>query len=263
MTTIAEKLTITDGALGDIKTAIEGKGVTPSGDITTYASAIGNISGGGSSGKYQLLQRVEDDNGNEIGTVSGFFTDANDVEYAVVCLDKVYRANRRDIGGFDDHYEDEQTGEEVIYDEYTTLLNTCANNLADAFSKKDTSTAITDIWYSQHWYSSVNSSNSVILYARSLSFTIDGETYQGQLPNMCELSDIAKNYSELDLLDTSSGSNSLTNIFTWPNYERGCYCCIPFNESYQVSIWVYTQGVFSSSMSESITVAPVLEIPNT
>lgn len=47
MTTIAEKLTTIDTALGNIKTAIINKGQTPSGDITTYATAINNISGGG------------------------------------------------------------------------------------------------------------------------------------------------------------------------------------------------------------------------
>jgi hypothetical protein len=46
MTTIAEKLTTIDTALGNIKTAIINKGQTPSGDITTYATAINNISGG-------------------------------------------------------------------------------------------------------------------------------------------------------------------------------------------------------------------------
>ena len=255
MTTIAEKLTTINGALGDIKTAIEGKDVTPTGDITTYATAIGNISGGGSSGKYQLLQRVEDDNGNEIGTVSGFFTDANDVEYAVVCLDKVYRANR-DVGSYDMY------GDDGFNDEYTTLLNYSVSNIVYAFSKKDTSTAITDMWYSQHWSSSTDSSNSAILYARSLSFTIDGETYQGQVPNMCELSDIAKNYSELDLLDTSSGSNSLTNLFT-QNTDHGCYSCIPHNKNDFVGIYGYTDGTFYAIAGETMTVAPVLEIPNT
>lgn len=46
--TISAKLTTVNSALADIKLAIIGKGQTPTGNITTYATAIGNISGGGS-----------------------------------------------------------------------------------------------------------------------------------------------------------------------------------------------------------------------
>lgn len=59
-------------------------------NVDGYSEVTVNVSGGG-SGKYQLLQRISDDNGTGIGTVSGFFTDANNVEYAVVCLDAQYR----------------------------------------------------------------------------------------------------------------------------------------------------------------------------
>lgn len=45
--TISAKLTTVNSALADIKSAIIGKGQTPTGNITTYATAIGNISGGG------------------------------------------------------------------------------------------------------------------------------------------------------------------------------------------------------------------------
>ena len=46
--TISAKLTTVNSALADIKSAIIGKGQTPTGNITTYATAIGNISGDGS-----------------------------------------------------------------------------------------------------------------------------------------------------------------------------------------------------------------------
>ena len=45
--TISAKLQTINTALGDIKEAIISKGQTPSGNITTYATAIGNIAGGG------------------------------------------------------------------------------------------------------------------------------------------------------------------------------------------------------------------------
>lgn len=47
MGTVAENLTIISDSLKDIKSAIISKGVTPSGDITTYGNAIRDISGGG------------------------------------------------------------------------------------------------------------------------------------------------------------------------------------------------------------------------
>ena len=49
MTTIAEKLTTIKNALIAIKNSIIAKGQTPTGDITTYATAIDNIESGGSS----------------------------------------------------------------------------------------------------------------------------------------------------------------------------------------------------------------------
>lgn len=62
---VQEKLNTVKTSLSDIKTAIIGKGVTPKGNITTYADAINNIqtgsggsSSGSSNGKY--LVRVID-----------------------------------------------------------------------------------------------------------------------------------------------------------------------------------------------------------
>ena len=59
--TISAKLTTVNSALADIKSAIIGKGQTPTGNITTYATAIGNISGGGSGGEtdYATVLTIE------------------------------------------------------------------------------------------------------------------------------------------------------------------------------------------------------------
>ena len=58
MTTIAEKLTTIKNALKAIKNSIIAKGQTPTGDITTYATAIDNIkSGGGSSSDFVGIPR--------------------------------------------------------------------------------------------------------------------------------------------------------------------------------------------------------------
>lgn len=45
--TLSDNINIISTALSNIRTAIVNKGVTPSGNITTYATAIGNISSGG------------------------------------------------------------------------------------------------------------------------------------------------------------------------------------------------------------------------
>ena len=48
--TLSSDISTTSTALSDIKTAIIAKGVTPSGNITTYATAISNIPSGGGIG---------------------------------------------------------------------------------------------------------------------------------------------------------------------------------------------------------------------
>lgn len=58
--TISTKLTTVNSALADIKSAIIGKGQTPTGNITTYATAIGNISGGsGGETDYATVLTIE------------------------------------------------------------------------------------------------------------------------------------------------------------------------------------------------------------
>ena len=59
--TISAKLTTVNSALADIKSAIIGKGQTPTGNITTYATAIGNISGG-SSGDDEYANYIQIEN---------------------------------------------------------------------------------------------------------------------------------------------------------------------------------------------------------
>ena len=56
MTTIAEKLTTIKNALTAIKNSIIAKGQTPSGDITTYATAIDNIQSGSANEPITITQ---------------------------------------------------------------------------------------------------------------------------------------------------------------------------------------------------------------
>lgn len=191
------------------------------------------------SGKYTLLQRISDDGGNEIGTVSGFFTDANDIEYAVVCLDAQYRLAQ---GTY------------------------CSNN----------STAVTDlpmyagwaIWEAKEtatfntqkildFCTAQSATSTACTHCRSKSFTIDGTTYYGQLPNIVELVDICKNYTAIQSADTSvSQYSSLgfprTSDKTWSSsqYDSG-------------GGWFVASGGAASSYdrTRNFFVAPVLEIP--
>lgn len=239
MTTIAEKLTTIDGALGDIKTAIEAQGVTPSGDITTYATAIGNISGGGGSGKYQLLDRVKDDSNNEIGTVSGFFTDANGVDYAVVCLDAQYRL---DSGQFSS-----STG--IV----TNLPQHQNQSLYSATETATTNTQLILDWCTANSYTS-----SACTHCRSKSFTIDGTTYYGQLPNIVEVIDIFRRRVGINSADTSAGSYSSliipTNTAVWSSSQ--------FNNN--IAWYINNRGfVDIENKTNNYFVIPVLEIPNT
>ena len=242
MTTVAQKLTTIDNSLKAIKQAIITKGVTPTGDITTYATAIGNISGGGTpSGKYTLLDRVEDDNGNEIGTVSGFFTDANDIEYAVICLDQIYRPTSSAKWCSDSSSNS------------ITNLPVLDRLSSSWFTSKDTATFNTQCILD--YCTSNNYTSEACSHCRSKSFIIDGTTYYGQLPNMLELLDIYKNYISIDNADTSSTATSrkLYNFsMIWSS-----------NQSYQNYAWcLYNYGTVNSiNRTGGCRITPVLEIP--
>lgn len=233
MTTVAEKLTIINGALGDIKTAIEGKGVTPSGDITTYSTAIGNISGGGSSGKYQLLDRVKDDSNNEIGTVSGFFTDANNNEYAVVCLDAQYRLG---------------SGEYLSVNAAVSGIPNYQNQ--SVWGATETATTNTTAILA-------TGTTSACTHCRSKSFTIDSVTYAGQLPTLKELVDIFGHRTAINTQDTSAGQYSAlvipTNNTAWSSSQYGT------NEAWLLS----NEGeVLYADKDGTGIIIPVLELPN-
>ena len=189
-----------------------------------------NVSAGG---KYHLLDRVKDDNNNEIGTVSGFFTDANDVEYAVVCLDAQYRLDNG-------KYADSNINITGIPKYYTQALweaKETATENTTAILASDTSTGCT--------------------HCRSKTFTVDGISYAGQLPNLLELIDIFKNRTSLNAADTSASSYSSLTIpeqaEAWSSTQNG-----------NTNGWsIYSGGSASyESKNSGAFVVPVLEIPN-
>lgn len=189
-----------------------------------------------SSGKYQLLERIKDDNNVEIGTVSGFFIDTNNVEYAVVCLDAQYRLASAT-------YSTTQTAVTNM-----PLYNSLVT--ANMWESKVTATTNTSLILA-------SVSSPACTHCRSKSFLIDGIRYYGQLPNMKELSDIISNYNAIEQLDTSASSYSSTNFST----VRGCWS----TNQYSAANAFRNTGVgavSSASKTTNLFVCPVLEIPN-
>jgi hypothetical protein len=242
MTDIATNLNTIDGSLSDIKTAIVNKGGTVSGNITTFATAIDNIPSGGGGGKYALLDRVIDDNGNEIGTVSGFFTDANDTEYAVVCLDAQYRATSL-----------------AASSSTSPIANLPTYYNVGVYSARETSTFNTDCLIAS------NSSPSAT-HCRSKFFVIDNVTYYGQLPNLTEVLDIYRWRPEINSADTSPSQYSdmlIPNTAAFPFYKVWS-STLYMNTGSNNNIWQLNSGPWIRNEDGTTNgfVIPVLEIPN-
>ena len=193
------------------------------------------------SGKYTLLQRISDDNGNEIGTVSGFFTDVNDVEYAVICLDAQYR----------------KASTQWCSDRNTVTNMPIYNsnyNLWWYDNAKETATQNTQLILN---YCSAGSFTSTSCsHCRSQSFTIDGTTYYGQLPNMREVFDMWRHRVQIEQMDTSASSYRQTNFssvrYIWSSSQYG-------------STYGWSLNLIGSVLNTGKTLnyfaCPVLEIP--
>lgn len=194
---------------------------------------------GGSSGKYSLLERISDDSNNEIGTVSGFFTDANDVEYAVVCLDAQYRLKQG------------------TYCSNTSIAVTDLPMYASWAILEAKETATFNTQKILDFCTAQSATSTACTHCRSKSFTIDGTTYYGQLPNFVEIVDICKNYTAIQSADTSVSQYSSLRLpasnRTWSSSQ--------YNSLYS---WYFNADGTSngSNKTSNYFVAPVLEIPN-
>ena len=184
---------------------------------------------GGGGGKYQLLESVYSDNNTFVGKVVGFFTYANDIEYAVVAADpnNYYAWNKQWMSA---------TGSVTNLPEYGVNTN--------LWESKNTATSNTQKILD--FCSAYNLSSSACSWCRSISFVIDGVTYYGQLPNAQEVIDLMKHWSSF------FGS---TRYLTWSSDQ--------FNTS---KAWFYknTGEILSVSKdtSSGVSVQPVFEIPN-
>ena len=201
------------------------------------------VSGGAPapSGKYQLLQRVTDDNNDEIGTVCCFHTDANNVEYAVVCLDAQHRITN---GVFCS-----DASNNIPNLEMTTI----ANGLDSIVTATQNTTAIID------YITANNYTSTAATHCRSKSFVIDGVTYYGQLPTWAEITKMFLYRTSIDSLDPTATQyaacalGGANNTGAWSSTGYG----IPS------SIGMPPQG-FSPYLSKTTPriIIPILELPN-
>lgn len=185
------------------------------------------------------LTRVSDDNGNEIGTHYMNFEDNNGNKFKVVLLDQQYWSENllwsSNAGGVTD------------MPQYSFNSHTFWGNA------KETATQNTQLILD--WCLANNYTSAACEHCRSQSFVIDGTTYYGQLPNMPEVFEILKRFSDsigirqLQLWSSTQNSNSnvwvSTNSLGWAGYYGDGA--------------VYPRGKTQTTFT--FYSAPVLEIP--
>lgn len=229
--TVASEITKLQGNLAACYTAVSNKGGTmpEHENFDNLATAIGTISGGGSAGKYELLEQIKDDSDNVIGTVCGFFTDENDVEYAVVCLGQNISSSSLALCS--------STGNITGLSSYS---NSKSSNVWGAIG-----TATSNTQKIIDWCSANNYTSDACDYCRNQSFVIDGTTYYGQIPNFQELTYISKNYPSLNI-------SSAQTLWASTQYSA--------NEMWIMGL----AGGFTSGFKTAtyVKVCPVLELPN-
>lgn len=240
--TISAKLTTVNSALADIKSAIIGKGQTPTGNITTYATAIGNISGGGSHTRYKLFDRVYGDSDSNvgIGTVCGFYKDSNSVEYAVVCLDATYRLAQGQWAASNGAIPNMP-----LYETWNLNIN-----------GTETATQNGDLILAFR-------ASSAVSHCRSQSFSIGGTTYYGQLPNICELLMILGTHTILYNMDPTVSSVDSSLNFVQNGFPSSAWSSSQSKGSYGWCIYSSGNMYNKYTKTSNYFVCPVLEIPNT
>ena len=188
--------------------------------------------------KYALLSRVKDDNNNEIGTVCGYHTDANNQKYAVVCLDAQYRldsghylSSMKEVIGL------EKLFSQALWENTDTATSNCTKILDFANAKGYTSTAVS--------------------HCRSKSFVIEGTTYYGQLPTIVELTDVFRNRTAINTKDTSASQYSSLVI----SGSKSAWSSSQGNVTDGWNLQNYDGRTSHYSKYDEEFVIPVLEIP--
>lgn len=225
----------------DTTTITENGTYVASGNKTGFNNFVVNVPSGGpaSHKKYKLLDRVyEDVNGDAIGTVVGFHYDANDVEYAIVALDAVYRLAQGQYLSTNTAVADlPNYSNGGIYGAKETATFNCDKILAQASTSGLTSTAVS--------------------HCRAQTFTIAGDNYAGQLPTLMELLKVMEWRAEVNTADPTATANPTLvvpnnqNMWSSSQYNSNNGWCISSNGSAN-----------SSNRGYNYFVLPILEIPN-
>lgn len=159
------------------------------GAIYKGSQLICSSSGGGD--KYSLLQRIQDDSNNDVGTVTGFFIDDEDKEYAVVCLDAQYRlANCKLLS---------TTVSITDLPNYVNIHTGAAWGMGTYSATKNTSII-------KNFCDNSEYTSQAVEHCMSTNFLINGTRYYSQIPNIYELLIIFANHKKLNDLDTSKSS---------------------------------------------------------
>lgn len=191
--------------------------------------------------KYTLLQRISDDNGNEIGTVSGYQLGQDNKEYACVCLDAVYREASL-----------QYLSDNVAITDLPNWVDQRIWDVDEVFFK-ETATFATDKILAMTTGGTYTS--SACTHCRSFSFVIDGVTYQGQLPTIMELVNIFQHRTRINSLDpTASSYNSKIiprNKTTWSSTQISSTRALSVNDFGLVTL---------NSKSVAYFVVPVIEL---
>lgn len=245
--TIASEITRINNNIADAYTAASGKGATlpATQNSANLATCIGSITtgGGGGGGGDVTLTRFKDDTNTEIGTYYCNFTDANNTTYKVILLDAVYRSDSA-------QWCDDISASVTNMPQYQDLLTT------NVWESKETATQNTQLILD--YCTTNNYTSAACNHCRSKSFTVDGTTYYGQLPNIIEVMEIARNYNSFDAMDTTASSYTSTNFST---ASRLIWSSL---QSYYMNAWCLSNiGRIETyrKTTNNILTCPVLEIP--
>lgn len=209
---------------------------------------INQVVSGGSSptptGKYQLLQRVTDDSNNGVGTVCGFFTDTNNIEYAVVCLDAQYRSTSGQYLSANTGISTlPECGTSAIYSRRESATYNCTKILDFATANNYTSSAVS--------------------HCRSQSFVIDGTTYYGQLPNLQEHIMMYEEQVGIENNDPTAASNPDVALIpsTAARVITSSYATAG-GGGFTWQFWTSNGSISAMGITQSGHIHPILELPN-
>lgn len=202
---------------------------------TTYKTTLADVKAycGSSSGdKYKVGDRVNDDSNNPVGTVSSIFTDGNGDRYAVVCLDAV---NRLASGAY--------LSSDILVSGIPTYNNQTVWSAPETATTNTTAILATG-------------TSTACSHCRSKTFTIGGITYEGQFPNLNELSQIFAKRTLINAQDPSASTYSSLIIPSATKTGSSTQSTAAYGKYITASGDISNEWKFND-----LFVIPVLEIP--